>query len=145
MTNHHLDQRLGQILTSIETRMEENKITTDTLHSKQETAEYLGVSEALLNRWAWMDDGIGPRRIKIGRRVFYRFGDILDFIRERAAVATRSSRTPTPESLQNSPKPKRIERAVLRPDRYRELKQSSWRERGGPTSSVNPSIDENLD
>ncbi|MCG3040262.1 helix-turn-helix domain-containing protein [Streptomyces sp. S1A] len=51
--------------------------TTDerrALATPQELADYLGVPVSTLHQWRWM--GIGPKGVRVGRHLRYRWGDV---------------------------------------------------------------------
>lgn len=58
----------------------------DAWANRQQTAAWLGVSNALLERWAW--DGTGIPYTTIGRAVRYRVSDVLAYAEARMRRST---------------------------------------------------------
>lgn len=61
--------------------MEANRLLNQT-----EVAEFLGLSEAWLERARWA--GNGPRYVKFGRAVRYKFADIEKYLASRERMST---------------------------------------------------------
>ena len=58
----------------------------DKLLNQKEVAEFLGLSTAWLERARW--SGTGPRYVKFGRAVRYKFLDVESYIAERERSST---------------------------------------------------------
>lgn len=56
------------------------------LLNQTEVAEFLGLSEAWLERARWAGDG--PRYIKFGRAVRYKFSDLEKYLANRERTST---------------------------------------------------------
>lgn len=54
----------------------------ESLLTPGEVAEYLGVTRKTLSEWK--ASSYGPKRIQVGRRVFFRLADVNDWIKSRA-------------------------------------------------------------
>lgn len=62
-----------------------NSVQTEKLLSRQETADYLGVTEGTLAVWASTKRYELPY-IKVGRLVKYRQSDIVEFLKKRTHI-----------------------------------------------------------
>lgn len=58
----------------------------DTLIRAGEVPSYVGIAQQTLNRWR--HEGRPPRYVRLGRRVFYRAGDLRDWIRSQVRENT---------------------------------------------------------
>lgn len=56
----------------------------ETLLSIEEVAEYLGVSPRTI--WEWKGTGYGPKRIRIGRRTWFRESDVQSWVANQDEV-----------------------------------------------------------
>lgn len=55
------------------------------LMTAEELAVYLGVTLRTISEWK--ATSYGPRRVRVGRRVFFRISDVNDWIARQAEVA----------------------------------------------------------
>jgi predicted DNA-binding transcriptional regulator AlpA len=60
----------------------------DTLIRASDVPEYVGIAKQTLNRWRHQGDP--PRFVRLGRRVFYRAGDLREWIRGQVRENTIS-------------------------------------------------------
>jgi len=56
------------------------------LLSQRQAADLLGLSERTLERWRVT--GEGPPHVKLGRRVLYREGDLIEWVAARIRTST---------------------------------------------------------
>jgi hypothetical protein len=56
------------------------------LCSVAEVAKRLRISESALNKWRIT--GLGPRFIKVGRLVYYRWSDVSEWVEKQVRVST---------------------------------------------------------
>lgn len=56
------------------------------LLNADQASEYLGIPKATLAKMRWA--GTGCRFLKIGARIYYRVGDLEDWLREHERLAT---------------------------------------------------------
>lgn len=69
---------------------DETTLATQERLSRDEAAEYLGVSPRTLDRWH--ESRIGPPRIKIGRIIMYRRAALEQWILQHEETPVRSKR-----------------------------------------------------
>lgn len=58
----------------------------DALIRAQDVSRYTGIARQTHARWR--HEGVGPRFVRLGRRVFYRAGDLREWIRSRVRQNT---------------------------------------------------------
>ncbi len=55
--------------------------TLERLLSTEELADYLGIPHKTVYQWGYL--GVGPRRLKVGKRIKYRESDVAAWLAEQ--------------------------------------------------------------